>query len=186
MKKFLTLLLIIFLSCMIAGIYGILHDQLTYTISPEYYTEFKFDQFGIMVTEGHERSSAALVGFLATWWMGLIIGTLLALVGLIHKTSKAMLVVTMRALLITLAIAAITGLMGLVYGKLFLVGQPIENFEGWYIPYTIKDIDSFIMVGSMHNFSYLGGVIGLVAGIAYSVRMNKRKDRAILLSKHNG
>ena len=85
-----------------------------------------------------------------------------------------MFAVTMRALLITLAIAAITGLIGLAYGKLFLVGQPIENFEGWYIPYTVKDIDSFIMVGSMHNFSYLGGANWVVAGAIYSIQKRRK------------
>ena len=28
---------------MLAGVYGILHDQVTYTISEEYFTRFKFD-----------------------------------------------------------------------------------------------------------------------------------------------
>jgi hypothetical protein len=30
---------------LIAGVYGILHDQITFTISPEYFTEFKSAQF---------------------------------------------------------------------------------------------------------------------------------------------
>lgn len=48
MKKFLILILIILIAPIIGGLYGILHDQLTYTISPEYYTKFKFYQFGLM------------------------------------------------------------------------------------------------------------------------------------------
>jgi len=47
-----------------------------------------------------------------------------------------------------------------------------------YIPYTVKDIDSYIIVGSIHNFSYLGGAIGLVVGIIYSIR-----KREVLNSK---
>lgn len=173
MKKLAVLILIVFLSCVIAGIYGILHDQLTYSISPEYYTEFKFGQFGVAGISANERFLAAIVGFMATWWMGLLIGILLAFIGLTHKTAKAMFIITMKAILLTLIITAVTGLVGLAYGKLFLVGQPVENFEGWYIPNTVKDLDSFIMVGSMHNFSYFGGVIGLVAGALYSIRKKK-------------
>lgn len=30
---------------LIAGTYGILHDQVTYSIGPEYFTRFKFEQF---------------------------------------------------------------------------------------------------------------------------------------------
>ena len=29
----------------LAGVYGIFHDQVTYAISPEYFTKLKFDQF---------------------------------------------------------------------------------------------------------------------------------------------
>ena len=45
MKKFLTLILIVIIAALTGGIYGAIHDQLTYTISPEYYTKFKFIQF---------------------------------------------------------------------------------------------------------------------------------------------
>ena len=30
------------IGALIAGAYGILHDQITYAISPEYFTQFKF------------------------------------------------------------------------------------------------------------------------------------------------
>ena len=29
----------------IAGVYGMLHDQITFSISPEYFTKLKFEQF---------------------------------------------------------------------------------------------------------------------------------------------
>ena len=45
MRKILNFFLIILASILIAGIYGILHDQITYTISYEYFTLFKFEQF---------------------------------------------------------------------------------------------------------------------------------------------
>ena len=87
--------MIIGLAPLIGGLYGILHDQLTYTISPEYYTKFKFYQFGLMDI-GNEaifpntRIEVSAVGFMATWWMGLPIGLILGLVGLVHKDNKQM------------------------------------------------------------------------------------------------
>ena len=33
------------LGAVLAGLYGILHDEITYTISPEYFTRLKFYQF---------------------------------------------------------------------------------------------------------------------------------------------
>ncbi len=48
MNKFIAFLLILLVAPLLGGIYGILHDQLTYTLSEEYYTKFKFIQFGII------------------------------------------------------------------------------------------------------------------------------------------
>lgn len=179
MKKFLTLLLILFISPLIGGIYGIVHDQLTYSISPEYYTKFKFYQFGLMYI-GNEaifpnpRLEVSVVGFMATWWMGIPIGLILGLVGLIHSGWKIMWKVTMKAILITVVVAFLTGLIGLAYGHFSLSKHPKIEFTGWYLPDNLIEFKNFITVASMHNYSYLGGLTGLIAGIVYSV-WEKRK-----------
>jgi hypothetical protein len=160
---------------MIAGLYGILHDQLTYSISPEYYTKFKFYQFGLMDVGSeaifpNPRLEVSAVGLMATWWMGIPIGIILGFVGLIHRNGKQMFNATFRAFLMTILIAFITGLIGLAYGKLHLAYTGVD----WSLPKNLIDIKNFIAVGSMHNFSYLGGLIGLVGGIIYSI-YQKRK-----------
>ena len=175
MKKFLILLVIIGLAPLIGGIYGILNDQLTYTISPEYYTKFKFYQFGLMdlgveAIFPNPRLGVAAVGFLATWWVGLPIGIILGLVGLIHKNNKQMFFVSLKAILVTVIVAFITGLIGLAYGKFYLADIGVS----WWLPDNLIDTKNFIAVGSMHNFSYLGGLTGVIAGIIYSV-IQKRK-----------
>lgn len=181
MKKFATLLLILFLATFIAGIYGMLHNQISYSVAPEYFTKFKFFQFELLDEGmsgdnfGRPRAGAALVGFLATFWMGIIIGAVLGLVGLIHKDWKTMLTVTLKAFLITIAIAFTTGLIGLAYGHFYLVQQPLSHFEHWTIPEKVTNLQRFIKAGSMHNFSYIGGVLGLLAGLGYSI-YQKRKD----------
>ena len=197
MKKFLTLILIIAIAPIIGGLYGILHDQLTYTISPEYYTKFKFYQFGLM-DMGNEaifpnpRIEVSAVGFMATWWMGIPIGLILGLVGLIHKDHRQMVKVTMKAVLITVIVAFVTGLIGMAYGKLFLADKGVD----WSLPENLIDTENFISVGSMHNFSYLGGLFGLIAGIIYSIKQNKKNalqqrllcftfDKLILKDKSN-
>ena len=80
-----------------------------------------------------------------------------------------MLRVTLRAFIITMSIAFVIGIIGLIYGRLFLANDPIESFSNWFIPDNITDFKSFVTVGSMHNFSYASGIIGLVAGIVYSL-----------------
>jgi hypothetical protein len=179
--KFVTLIILIIVSCLLAGLYGMLHDQLTYTISPEYYTKFKFYQFGLMDI-GNEaifpnpRIEVSTVGLLATWWMGIPIGIILGLVGLIHKDSRTMFKVTLKAFLVTILIAFATGLLGLAYGHIYLADKPKAEFIHWYVPDNVVDFENFIKVGSMHNFSYLGGLTGLIGGLVYTVARRKKLE----------
>ena len=163
---------IIFGGCLIAGLYGIIHDQLTYTISPEYYTRFKFYQFEL-VDEGIDattiespRLAVSVVGFLATWWMGIPIATIVGLFSL-HSDKKFMMNVALKAFLIIISLAFLTGLVGLCIGYLVLANETSESFTNWFIPANLVDFKSFIAVGSMHNYSYLGGILGTFAGFAY-------------------
>ena len=190
MNKVIALILILIIAPILGGAYGIVHDQITYSISEEYYTKFKFIQFGLQnwgmgQNVGTEKSpeiifqnprfGAAIIGTLATWWVGLIIGIFLGLIGLIHRNGKEMLKATSKSIVLTTGIALLTGLIGLLYGKLFLVGNP----PNWYLPDNLIERGTFIMVGSMHNFSYLGGLIGLIFGIIFSIRQKRKYKNAI-------
>ncbi len=176
MNKFLTLILIVLATPLIAGLYGIVHDQLTYSISPEYYTEFKFYQFGVKhygddSAVAFPRMAVAQVGFMATWWVGLFGGIVPGLVGLRHRDSEQMLRATVKATALMLAIAFVPGLVGLALGYLFNV----DSGRSWGIPDNLVDRTGFIAVGSMHNFSYLGGLIGLFCAVVYSIRLRKKE-----------
>lgn len=179
MGKLLTLILIVILAMLIGGLYGSLHDQLTYIISPEYYTRFKFHQFGLVDNLGeailpNPRLAVAIVGFLATWWMGIPIGIILGLTGLIHPGWKRMLTVTCKAILVTVLLAFLTGVVGFLYGHFYLAHKTREDFPNWYFPENLVDFKSFVTVGSIHNFSYLGGITGLISGIVYSTRQKRK------------
>lgn len=174
MKKFLVLLLIVVVTPLIAGLYGILHDQFTYTISPEYFTKFKYKQFGFEPAWfGGHRQTVAVIGFLATWWTGLFIGLIHGLVGLIHKNHNAMLKNIFKAIFITLVVTILTGLIGLTLGKFYFAAAGVN----WWLPEDLTDRKNFIAVGSMHNFSYLGGLIGLGVGIAFQIIWKSKKKK---------
>ena len=163
------------LSPLLAGMYGILHDQITYTISHEYYTKFKFIQFGLLPKDhvaifANPRIQVSIVGFLATWWVGLIIGVVLCTSSLIFRKIDNMIRAVLRAFILNIFIALVVGLIGLLYGKYILTHQTLN----WWMPDNLIDRDSFIMVGAMHNFSYLGGLLGLVLGVILEFK-NKRK-----------
>ncbi|WP_124981228.1 hypothetical protein [Nonlabens xiamenensis] len=189
MNKIVALILILIIAPILGGIYGIAHDQLTYSISEEYYTKFKFIQFGLEhwglgqnigtatapeIILNNPRFGTAIVGILGTWWVGLIIGIFLGLIGLIHRNGKEMFKATLKSIILTTGIAFLTGLIGLLYGKIFLVEDP----PNWFLPDNLIERGNFILVGSMHNFSYLGGFIGLIFGIIFSVRQKRKYKNA--------
>lgn len=156
----------IFVSAILAGIYGIIHDQITYSISPEYFTKFKYVQFGFDPQDyGGHRPTVAIIGFLATWWTGIIIGIGLGLTALIYKTHKKMFAAIKKAILLVFTIAILTGLVGFFYGKSHLIKVGVN----WWLPDNLVDKSNFIVVGSIHNFSYLGGLLGLLTGTIYLI-----------------
>src|SRR5215471_17020905 len=78
------LVLILFLPAAVlaAGLFGIVHDQISYTVSNEYFTRFKFIQFGLQYWAAPDRTRAAVVGFMAPWWMGIPLGLFCGAAGL--------------------------------------------------------------------------------------------------------
>ncbi|MBY8961340.1 hypothetical protein KJK34_01095 [Flavobacterium sp. D11R37] len=178
-KKIAAIFIIIILSIMIAGIYGILHDQITYSISPEYYTKFKFIQFRLL--EGNDtpirnlRLLVAVTGWMATWWVGFIIGIILSMLALRQNLLRAMITTSVKAILITIAVAIISGIAGYTYGSIIIIYQP-EPYAGWYIPESVTDINSFVIVGSIHNFSYMGALAGLIIAVYFNFRKRSEQN----------
>ncbi|KPE51871.1 hypothetical protein [Chryseobacterium indologenes] len=168
MKQLINFILIILISTLSAGVYGILHDQITYTISPEYYTLLKFQQFGFEDLNLKVRIKVGIIGFLAAWWVGLFLGIAYAFISLFLDPEKV-LKVTVTSILINICITLISGILGYGFAVLFLSQENIN----WYIPAGTRDIRSFINVGSVHNFGYIGGVTGLAAGLLYQIKKAK-------------
>lgn len=170
MKKLGILLLVILIATLLAGSYGALHDQITFTISSEYFTVFKFDQFHFQEWgNNNPRLTTAWIGFLATWWVGFYIGIIQGLVGLIHKGPKLMFKYVMNSILITLGVAFLFGILGGIVEV--LNGETSPSC----FPYEIQDCKSFRIVGSIHNFGYMGGEIGATIGLAYQI-IKRRKS----------
>lgn len=170
MRKFGILATTILVSAILAGVYGVIHDQITFSISSEYFTKFKYRQFGIRpeLFGGH-RLSVSVIGFLATWWTGIIIGLGLGLTGLIFNNHNEMWKAIKKSIALVFCVAVLAGFIGFLYGKIHLTKTGVN----WWLPDDLIDKDSFIVVGSVHNFSYLGGLLGLIGGVIYLIRLNK-------------
>lgn len=151
-------------ACLSAGAYGALHNQVSYTVSPEYFHDFKFPQFGLSTAEDG-RLGAAYVGWCASWWMGLIIGVPLVLIGLILPGWKAYLGHVLVAFVVVAVTALVAGLGALAYAS----NVAESDLPRWYYPESVRDPVAFARAGAMHNFSYLGGLLGVVTGSLYLV-----------------
>lgn len=183
-KKLLLMPPLLVLGCLIAGAYGALHDQVSYAASPDYFHAFKFIQFQIS-PHLHDRLGAAIVGWQATWWMGPIIGVPLLLVGLIIPGWRLYL----RCVLTAYGVAVLTALVfgfGALAGGWLLITP--ENLPSMWVRYPEGVIDhvAFARVGLMHNFSYLGGGLGILTGAAYLIWSRLRMKRSLSLGVEVG
>ncbi len=180
MKFLITVLKIIALiiaGSFIAGLYGILHDQITFTIAPEYFTKFKFIQFRHMIfLHCSDRFNVSVIGFLATYWVGTFVASLLGLVNLIIGAEE-LFAKTLKAFLIVLLVTACFWAAGYAAGRIITANCSTEQILGWgiYFPRGIKDVKGFMTVGFIHNFSYLGGFAGMIAGNIWLVRNRKKQ-----------
>jgi hypothetical protein len=155
--------LLLLFGCLTAGIYGALHDQISFTASPDYFYAFKFHQFRIPPEE-QNRWGAAIVGWKATWWMGVIIGVPLLTAGLIIPGWRAYLRHCLIAFVVVASTALLFGLGALAVASATVSAANLPDF--WY-PEAPIDRVAFARVGIMHNFSYLGGFLGILTGMIY-------------------
>ena len=173
MRKLGVFSISVFITIIIAGLYGILHDQVTYSISHEYFTKFKYRQFGFDQNMwGGHRQTVAAIGFLATWWMGLFISIMIGLLGLVFKDHIGMKKSIIKAIMIVFITSISFAFSGYLWGKYHLVKTGVN----WWMPDNLNNKNDFIIVGSIHNFSYLGGITGLVFAIIFML-MKIRNSR---------
>lgn len=178
MKRFLVFILLVLIAILLAGLYGVVHNQISYTVSPEYFTKFKFRQFGLEGMNLPDRLRASIVGFLASWWMGIPIGLLVGGFGFIHFGLWRMFKITLWSFAVVIAFTLLFGLCGLLYGWCETRNINLASYRGWFIPDDVVDLRRFLCAGYMHNSSYLGGTLAIfVAAIFHVVvRIKTKKE----------
>lgn len=159
------------LGAVLAGAYGALHDQVSFSISPEYFTALKFPQFWWADFDLGDRAHASVVGFLGSWWIGLIAGWALVRVGFGESYSRSDLA---RAFTIVLGTAAACGVIGGLLGLAASRGDR-SGWEHWRLCLELRDVPAFVVVAWLHQASYVGGALGLVAAV---VDAHRRRSRA--------
>lgn len=157
----------------IAGLYGIIHDQITYTIGPEYFTKFKFDQFFYLNQNQPQRVIVMEIGFLATWWVGFFAGWFLGRITVPHETIETAAKHTVQGVMIIIGTAVLFGTVA-AFLKPAEINEPsMETWKFMLSSFRVTDTAAFLRVGNIHNGSYLGGLIGLITAIIWVRRRIK-------------
>ncbi|MDA5093470.1 hypothetical protein O2N63_05145 [Aliiroseovarius sp. KMU-50] len=155
------------LACLLAGGYGMVHNQISYTVGPDYFHTFKFRQFRIP-DYFPPRIGAALVGWWASWWMGVVIGLPIAFLSFgipdRHEGWRGFVQVALIVVGLTFGL----GMLSL------LVDPPMA-----YIPVPENALDpiGFGRAAMLHNTSYLAGGFGLLVGLVIMGRKVRHARR---------
>jgi hypothetical protein len=166
------------LGAIIAGLYGIVHDQVTYSISAEYFTRLKFMQFHWANLGLPLRFFVAEIGFLATWWVGFFAGWVLARVMAPHAQPRQIFALSLRGFVLVVGFALAAACTAYIFGRT-QNPQPEDSGLAEYAELIhVNDVTAFVRVAYIHNASYLGGLLGVIVA-AFVVN---RKARQLLRS----
>jgi len=154
-----------------AVIYGILHDEITARICIEYFT---IGHPPVFATDDPTLLGLGW-GVIATWWVGLILGVLLAGSAQFGSWPRVAVGQFYRPLFVTLlcvgVVATLAGVVGHVAatrGWVYLVGPIVERLPAHRHVAFLTDLWT-------HLASYTGGAIG---GLALCIWVLVRRKRA--------
>lgn len=153
------------IGAVLAGAYGMLHDQITYSISPEYFTNLKSAQFHYADVGLGDRVFASIIGFLATSCVGLIAAWFLARRLIPCQPRSQAYRQICRGFTCVFVCAVLAGVLGFAYG---LWRGPAADYSAWewaFRRFQITDTWSFVRVAYIHNAGYLGAAIGLIVAL---------------------
>lgn len=161
---------IVAFSIFCAVIYGILHDQVTAHVAVEYFTIAHPPVFPTI-----EPFWLAIGwGIIATWWVGLILGTLLAFCARLGSWPRMELKSLKRPISVLMIVS---GSLAMLAG---LSGWALTQLSGsWTIGFWASEIEPerharFAFAAWAHSISYIAGGIGGIVIAARSLRWRKR------------
>lgn len=166
-QDFKHFIIIILVATILASIFGALHNQISFSISKEFFKDFLFGNFNAYDWNiKNERVLATIVGIIGTWWFGLILGIIYAIVSLFLKINDKVKLI-FKAIFINIILAFIASFIGALVGRFV----PIE-YSGVFMDFGTNNPRNYIISAYMNTFSYYGGIVGLFVGIIYLYKKN--------------
>ncbi len=133
-------------------------------MSPQYFTKLKFVQFHWADVGWPPRIFVAQIGFLASWWVGFIAGWFIGRIIVDQTAAGEQRRQAIRGFTIMFCFAIAGSFGGYVFG---LMHKPDYAQWSYFAERSISDLPAFVRVAYIHNGSYLGGFIGLLAALAF-------------------
>lgn|GEM_PF-2409317 len=162
-------------------LYGIINDQITATISPEYYTVYKHRQFTPALKEfglidAPMRVQAVVIATLATWWYGLFLGIMLGISSMVGRYAP---LTTIQYIRLFGAVMAFSFVVSVIFGVVAYTINPIDATSAVKFPFLagIKDVRSAYCVGHWHKGSYIAALIATIHASSWAQR--KRREIAL-------
>lgn len=162
-----------------AGAYGVLHDQITYSISPEYFTRLKFAQFHYADFGLPQRVFVGEIGFLATWWVGFLGGWFIARIVVPRFPPHEAIRRVVQSFLIIAAFALTAAIIGYLVGLQRRSNLDLSGWQEFAVNRGVQDLPAFVRVAYIHNAGYLGAFGGLVVAIWRLKRMKGNADQLV-------
>lgn len=144
-------------ACLMAGIYGVILHQVSYTLGADYFHNYKFVQFQ-MDTETPPRLGAAITGWKSSWWMGLVIGVPLLALALLARDAAAYGKLCRLGFLTVIVTTIVAGVATIVVT--FAVLTP-DNLPPRFTGQGDADWLGFARAGFLLEASFLGALLGL-------------------------
>ncbi|MEL6878439.1 MAG: hypothetical protein AAGL68_10130 [Pseudomonadota bacterium] len=174
---------IIGFSILLAVIYGILHDQVTAHVSVEYFTVAHPPVFPTDVPFW----LALGWGIIATWWVGLILGTILALSARFGRTPKLKLGDLKPHIIKLMILSALIAMPAGIMGWALTEAQVPGTIGFWDEVIEPSRQSRFAFAAWAHSASYLvGGIGGIVVALKAIFTRRKMAQAASASSINSG
>jgi hypothetical protein len=154
--------------------YGVVHDQITIRVCPEYFT----------VAHPHIFNTGSLTlialgwGVVATWWAGLAAGIALALAARVGSPEKLTWRRLVRPALVLLLVMGVCATLAGFTGHWMAATGKISSVQAWGSMLPAEEQAAFMADVFTHAISYLvGGVGSLIIALAIAWQRYAARER---------
>lgn len=150
-------LVVVFGAAGVAVVYAVVHDAITWSVSPDYFVVGK-----AMPEAAHAFAPVARVGAMAGWSVGLGAGLALVIANHPHATRPQL---DLGAIARVLAIVPVLALIGAALGA--ALGPALGASEVSALASAgVHDANAYLVVQGVHLGSYAGAALGTLLAIA--------------------